>query len=630
MSYPILYSATETNFNHNGIGILSACVSCEVTEEANGAFELAMTYPMDGVHFAEIGDRAIIKAKADQFRDTQLFRVYAISKPMNGIVTVLAAHISYDLSGIPVKPFSASTAIGALAGLKNNAVIDCPFNFWTDKSVSTKFSVDAPASIRSRLGGVEGSILDVYGGEYEFDNFTVKLHQNRGYNRGVSIRYGKNLTDIQQDQNCSNVATGIYPYWMKEAEDGTSELVELPEKIVKAPGTYNFVKIRTLDLSGEFENAPTIDQLRSKTQSYIQNNDIGVPSVSWSVSFEQLSKSEEYKHLALLERVSLFDTVNVEFPALNVSATAKVVKLVYDGLAERVKSVTLGSVRANIADTIANQQQEIQKAPTKSDLRKVQEAATAWLTNGKGYAYFRKDESGNIVDILFMDTQDAETAVNVMRVGQSGIGFSHNGVGGPYESAWTIDGNFVADFITTGTLDASLIKTGTLQSDDGKVSIDLAGGNKKMPTFNTGISTNGINIRGDAVNAKTLFYVGCVKPAGSGAYYSLLEFKDINGTTLHSMSEVFGDNFNSLGIISQYRNKNYGNGDNTSAIVQAIHGDGSSNGSAHFQLLGNDGYVHGSYSIDGDKVVSLTTDKINGKSISWKSNGDGTYTLVGQ
>ncbi len=455
MSYPILYSATEMNFDHNGIGILSACVSCEVTEEANGIFELAMTYPMDGIHYEYIADRAIIKAKADQFRQPQLFRVYAISKPMSGIVTVLAEHISYDLSGIPVKPFSADMASSALAGLRNNAVADCPFEFWTDKDTSAKFNVPTPASIRSRLGGVTGSILDVYGGEYEFDNYTVKLHNNRGVNRGVSIRYGKNLTDIQQDQNCSNVATGVYPYWV----DGEGKnLVELPERIVNSPGTYSFVKIRTLDLSSEFETQPTVEQLRSKTESYIRTNNIGVPVVSWSVSFEQLSKSEEYKHLALLERVSLFDTVNVEFPALGVSATAKVVKMVYDVIADRVKSVTLGSVRANIADTIANQQQGIQQAPTKSDLKKAQEAATAWLTNGKGYKVERRDDLGRVIDTLYMDTPDIETAVNIMRVGQSGIGFSHNGVNGPYLSAWTIDGSFVADWITAGTLNAALVK----------------------------------------------------------------------------------------------------------------------------------------------------------------------------
>jgi phage minor structural protein len=213
VSYPILYSATETNFDHNGIGILSACVSCEVTEEANGIFEMAMTYPMDGVHFEEIGDRSIVKAKVDQFREPQLFRVYAISKPMNGIVKVLSEHISYDLSGIPAKPFSAPSVVSALVGLKENAVIDCPFEFWTDKETEAIFSSIVPSSIRSRLGGVAGSILDVYGGEYEFDNYTVKLHSSRGMNRGVSIRYGKNLTDIKQEQNCASVATGVYPYW---------------------------------------------------------------------------------------------------------------------------------------------------------------------------------------------------------------------------------------------------------------------------------------------------------------------------------------------------------------------------------------------------------------------------------
>ena len=573
MSYPILYRATETNFDHNGIGILSACVSCEVTEEANGAFELAMTYPMDGIHFAEIGDRAIIKAKADQFRQPQLFRVYAISKPMNGIVTVLAEHISYDLSGIPVKPFSASTASSALTGLKNNAVVDCPFDFWTDKATQANFKVSVPASIRSRLGGVAGSILDVYGGEYEFDNFTVKLHNGRGQNRGVSIRYGKNLTDIKQDQNCSSVATGVYPYWVSQ-ENG--ELVELPEKIINAPGTYNFVKIRTLDLSSEFETQPTVEQLRSKTQSYINANNIGVPTVSWSVSFEQLSKSDEYKHLALLERVSLFDTVNVEFPALGVSATAKAVKLVYDVIADRVKSVALGSVRANIADTIANQQQEIQQTPTKSDLKKAQEAATAWLTNGKGYAYFRKDDLGNIIDILFMDTQDPETAVNVMRVGQSGIGFSQSGVNGLYYSAWTIDGTFNADFI----------KAGSIESYDGALKINLSDGDFSFL-------------------------------ASQGESPEKYAFDPFWGFVGYGYDNVTGELVRSLRITPGRRTQV---GVRSSTMVStfddmpiSIMGGSTSLGSSGTRT-----------DIEGSPLRILY------KSVSWKANGDGTYTLIGK
>lgn len=455
MSYPILYSAMETNFDHNGIGILSACVSCEVTEEANGIFELAMQYPMDGVHFAEIGDRAIIKAKADQFREPQLFRVYAISKPMNGIVTVLAEHISYDLSGIPVKPFSAPTLTSALSMLKDNAVVACPFDFWTDKATQGNFKVSVPASIRSRLGGVAGSILDVYGGEYEFDNYTVKLHNNRGMNRGVSIRYGKNLTDIQQDQNCSNVATGVYPYW---ADAEGTVLVELPERIINAPGTYNFVKIRTLDLSSAFETQPTVEQLRSRTQNYINANNIGVPSVSLTVSFAQLEQTEEYKHLKLLERVSLFDTVNVEFPALGVSATAKAVKIVYDGLADRVKSATLGSVRANIADTIASQQQEIidysKDKPSVSLVQKISSALAKAImgANGGAVRLIDTNDDGEPDELYIADNADPVLAKKVWRFNYEGWGASKTGYDGPYIMGASFDTGILADFITAGIL----------------------------------------------------------------------------------------------------------------------------------------------------------------------------------
>ena len=610
MSYPILYSATETNFDHNGIGVLSACVSCEVTEEANGVFELAMQYPMDGIHYEHIADRAIIKAKADQFRQPQLFRVYAISKPMNGIVTVLAEHISYDLSGIPVKPFSAYAVSGALSGLKSNAVVDCPFEFWTDKDTEANFKVSIPASIRSRFGGVAGSILDVYGGEYEFDNYTVKLHNNRGMNRGVSIRYGKNLTDIKQDQKCSNVSTGVYPYWV---DNEGENLVELPERIVNAPGTYNFVKIRTLDLSSEFETQPTEDQLRARAERYVVSNDIGIPSVSLTVSFAQLEQNEEYKHLKLLERVSLFDTVNVEFPALGVSANAKAVKLVYDVLADRVKSTTLGSVRANIADTIVEQQKEIEKKPTKTDLEKAKEAATAWLTNGKGYAYFRKDDLGNIVDILFMDTQDLATAVNVMRVGQSGIGFSNNGVNGQYYSAWTIDGKFNADFIAAGTLDASLIKTGTLRSDDGKVSIDLSSDTEAI--FNTGVSTNGLTVRGDSVGAKNLVSINAVSVDGRDTLSFI--FSTPNGDGVGAFSNTFDGN-NAVGL--QYRAFSL---DSIGGLLSGVDINTQANGYAEFALVDGVGNRLGRFYTNGSettiRVNNAYFSKFDGHQLAWKT-----------
>lgn len=462
MSYPILYSATETNFSSNGLGILGDCVSCEVTEEANGLFELVMQYPMGGIHYEDIADRSIIKAKADQFRDPQLFRVYAISKPMSGIVTISARHISYDLSGIPVSPFTAGSVSLALADLKNNAVTDCPFNFWTDKDTSGAFSVSVPSSIRSRLGGVEGSILDVYGGEYEFDNYTVKLHNSRGMNRGVSIRYGKNLTDIKQEQNCASIATGIYPYWAGDV-DGNTVLVELPEKIINAPGTYDFVKIKTVDFTERFEAQPTVAQLRSVAESYVQSNNIGIPTVSLTVSFAQLEQTDEYKHLKLLEQVLLFDTVNVEFPALGVSATAKAIKIVYDSLSDRVKSITLGSTKANIADTVATQQQEIAKKPSISLVQSVAMGLTAAILGAKGGAVRILDTNGDgMPDTLYVaDNPDPALATKVWRWNYEGWAGSKNGYVGPFVLGATLKDGLLADSVTAANLVA-----GTITSKD--------------------------------------------------------------------------------------------------------------------------------------------------------------------
>lgn len=474
MSYPILYSSTETNFNNNGLGILNDCVSCVVTEEANGIFELEMQYPMDGIHYSEIYDRSIIKAKPDQFREPQLFRVYHKSKPLSGIVSVSAQHISYDLSGIPVSPFEAESASHALQSLKNNAVVDCPFEFWTDKSTSGKFKVSVPSSIRSNLGGLEGSILDVYGGELEFDNFKVKLHQNRGINRGVSIRYGKNLTNIKQDENCANVATGIYPYWANQ--DG--EIIELPEKIVNAEGSHDFVRIKTVDFSQEFEEAPTVENLRTRANKYIKSNKIGVPVVSTSVSFAQLEQSIEYKGLKLLERVALFDYVNVVFPALGVQSTAKAVKLVYNVILDRVESITLGSVKQNIASTIATQTQEIEKKPSISNVQKIASAISLNILGANGGAIRLLDTNGDgKPDELYVaDNEDPTQAVKVWRWNYQGWAGSKNGYNGPFELGATLEDGILANAITAANLIA-----GTIKSADGKTFfLDLDNGILEM------------------------------------------------------------------------------------------------------------------------------------------------------
>lgn len=469
----LLYPSEEQAFDSNGQGALSDCISCQVTEERNGAYELQMEYPIDGIHYSEIAQRSILFAKPTPYEDPQPFRVYRITKPLNGRVTVYAQHLSYDLSGIPVSPFAVNSVTGAFSNFKTKAAVENPFTFWTDKTTQAAFSVETPASIRSLLGGSQGSILDVYGGEYEFDRWTVRLWNQRGQDSGVTIRYGKNLTDLQQDENISNVATGVYPYWKSAGEDAT--LVELPEKIVNAPGTYNFTRVVPLDLSAQFDEQPTVAQLRTRAQKYVEDNNIGIPTVSLTVAFQPLDQTEEYKNLALLERVNLCDTVTVEYPELGVSAKAKCIRTVYDVLKGRYARIELGDARANIADTILSQEEEIKKAPTTSYIKQAVNNATSLITGNKGgYVVLRDtNNDGEPDEILIMNTPDVATATKVWRWNNAGLGYSSNGYNGPYTTAITQNGAIVANFITAGELNGSIVKTGRIESHDGAVYFDL-------------------------------------------------------------------------------------------------------------------------------------------------------------
>lgn len=474
---PILFPQNETEFRTQGLGALSDCISCTVTEERNGAFELEMQYPARGIHFNEITDRCIVFAIPSPYRSPQPFEIYRITKPTNGVCTIYARHISYNLSGVPLRPFTANSAPAAISGLKTNAAYENPFTFWTDKSTSAFFSVSVPSATRSVLGGKTGSILDVYGGEYEWDRFTVKLHNQRGRDNGVSIRYGKNLTDIEQDHNISNVVTGIYPYWA----DSDGNLVTCNPPIIDAPGTYNFVRVVPVDFSSDFEERPTPSQLEAKAKQYVNSNNVGIPSVSITVSFIQLEQTEEYKHLALLQKCDLCDTLTVQFEELRVDAKAKIVKTKTDVLKERYISVDIGDARTNIADTIVSQGQEIQKRPTVTQVQQAVNNATEWITNGGGYIVAIKDENGNWKELVSLDKNNLQEAKNVWRWNNGGFGFSPNGYNGPYKVAITQDGHFVADFITTGTLVANIIKAGILQSNDGETFfLDIENGVLKM------------------------------------------------------------------------------------------------------------------------------------------------------
>lgn len=479
---PALYYKNETIFAHNGVGLLSEAVKATVTEERNGSYELSLQYPITGRFYSEITEGAIIKAKANETSEPQLFRIYKSSKPINGIVTYSAEHISYDLNGIPLLGFSIKNATPQTALTKaiEGAALPCPFTAYSNISTLNSTEILTPCSVRALLGGQKGSLLDVWGGEYEFDNFTVKLYLHRGKDNGVVIEYGKNLKDIKQESNIAECYTHLMPYavYTVQDESGNAEekYIYLAEKVIPLTEAEDIGhhKAFIMDFSDRFGDNEEIteEKLRAKATAYAAAADLGTPKVNITVSFVQLWQTEEYKNIAPLERVKLCDTVTVRFSKLGVAATSKVIKTVYNSLQEKYESVTLGDAKSSFANTVNKQQEAIQEikssvkkgqAEATEQLKKAIANATSLITGHSG-GYVVLNPAEKPQEILILDTPTIDEAVNVWRWNSGGLGYSSTGYNGEYSLAMTMDGAIVADFISTGILNGALLQADSVQS----------------------------------------------------------------------------------------------------------------------------------------------------------------------
>lgn len=467
---PILYDADRTSFPagvDNGLGVLADAMSCKVTQELNGQYELELHYPVEGIHYGEIALRAILRATVGPDGKLQPFRVYRIVPGMNGTAAVYARHIAYDLGGYVVSPFTAADAPSAVAGIKSHALpAGMPFTLTTDKTTVAAMAVEVPTSAWSLLGGQQGSLLDVYGGEYEFDGWAVRLLTRRGADRGVSVRYGKNLTDLTQDANCASCYTGAVPYWRGNGTTVTAAPVY-------AEGDFGYTRLMPLDLSSSFEQQPTQEQLQAAATSYIKQNRLGVPAVSWDVKLALLSQASGYEDVAFLEQIYLGDTVGVYFQRLGVNAKARVNRIVWDCLLDHYDSVALGSVKANIAATIAGQQKEIDAKPSVSLVEQISSSLAAALlgANGGSVRLLDTNGDGEPDELYIADDPDPTKAKKVWRFNYEGWAASSTGYNGPYTMGATIAGGIQAWMVTAAHLIA-----GTISSEQKNFFINLDGG----------------------------------------------------------------------------------------------------------------------------------------------------------
>jgi len=474
---PILYKSDTTNFATYGIGTLTDTISCEVTEERNGVYECVLKYPVTGVHFGEIKKERLIKAKPNDTSKPQAFRIYRITTPLNGIVTIYAQHISYDLIGIPVPMCSTAPMMPQLLAdqLFASALVPHNFTFKTEYTLPQRCEIAKPKNLRAVLGGSGGSFLDIWGGEFEWDNFDIIQHKERGANNGVVIEYGKNLTKLEQDSDISEIYTDLLPFAVSTDEEGVETVVTLYEQTLPITKTTLMQKkILIKDFTDSFEEGENIhhNELRLKAKDYIANNPLGIETPSLTISFAALWKQPEYP--AILERVSLCDTVTVKHTDYGISVQQKVIKTVYDSLLEKYISITLGAAKSSFINEVSNTKAAMQTVTQTVDrmptlVNAAINNATKLITGQKGgYVILNGDsETSMPYELLVLDQPNIADAVNVWRWNVGGLGFSSNGYNGPYETAITADGQIVADFVTTGTLLADIIKAGIISSKDG-------------------------------------------------------------------------------------------------------------------------------------------------------------------
>lgn len=526
------------------IGWLSECTACEVTEERNGVYELELVYPIGATHANDIVTDCYIKAKPNQTSANQLFHIYKVSKPINGEFTVYAEHVSYILSGYPVPTVSASgnaqVAINAiLTAAKNQIGKATGFTAaTTDISLSSSINL-SNVSARAALGGVEGSVLYTYGGEYEFDNYTIKLHKSRGKDNGVRIAYGKNMTELKCDVDMSASYTGIFGYVKTDDISLTSSY-----NVTNTSGISTRILVR--DFSSDFGgNAPTQSSLDAAVKKYAEDNDINSIKASVTVSFVNLAQSPEYANIAPLETVNLCDTVTVYHKELGVNIKAKVIKTVYDTIAEKYTKIELGSARTDMSRIISQTVKEATDAKniaisSKSEVTAAyQEAianATAAITGNSG-GYIRLNPSENPQELLIMNTADASTATKIWRWNLSGLGYSSTGYNGAYKTAITQDGHIVADFIDTGTLTANIIKAGIMQSVNGQFSFNLESGHIEASDIN--ITGGDINLDGGQLSIENSGFKTDLSSGYLQMYYTTnmqsganYEYFDINNTMI--------------------------------------------------------------------------------------------------
>lgn len=437
-----VYDSSEKLFNHNGIKILHP-LSAIVFKEDNGDYYIEVEDSIEKVDYYQAS--MIINCPTPFPEGNQSFRIVKIDKT-NSRVKVKANHVYFDTDNYMIddKYIVDKDCNYALDYLNKNCDVETPFT--TNSDVT---STNSYRCVRKLLSEAITTLIDRWGGHLVRDNFNISIKQNIGVDRGLVVKYRKNITSIKAEEVWDNVVTKIMPV----GKDGLllpEKYLEVKDKLYDIP----FSKIVKIDQNLEQEENESdedfterlIADLRLKAQSYLEENKY--PKVNYNLS-------------ANLDNITdVGDTIYVDHPKLNIKMTTNVISVKWDVISKKYKNIEFGNFRNKLKDllknmnTIANEISKDNSNETKSFLEKELIDATnkIWGTLGNSFVIYEGDK------ILIVDKLPKEQAKNVILMNNGGIGFSNTGINGTFVTAWTIDGGFNANFITSGKIDTSLIE----------------------------------------------------------------------------------------------------------------------------------------------------------------------------
>lgn len=460
--YPILYPANEKKFENNGLGIITDVEEISVVEELNGQFELEMTVPIQTCNRLNIEKRMFIFVDANETDQGQPFRIYEYDKADDYTMFIRAKHITFDTEKQFIESYKNDRVktVEALNEILTRSEPKKPWIAWSDIDTETKVNLERQQT-SDCIQGVRGSMLDSFGGEIKRDMYRFEFHKQRGRDNGVLIAFQKNMTGIDVKLDIDSVATRIFPYTQGENE---GDIIILPERFIDSPyiNNYDDILIRVV----EIQDVKSVEQLRNKAKSFFVNNKIDIPKMSAKISFVPLQKVAGYEKYAVLERVALGDTVHCSHPDFPEVTAAKVIRTDYDPISEMYHSIEIGDAKFSLTGSQKGLEDKIKDdiENNKSEWRKIIDQVTDKITGNSG-GHVVLHPKNNPSEIFVMDKDDINLAKQVLRINKEGIGFSKNGVNGPFETAWTVDGVFVADFMKTGTINADLANIINIKAD---------------------------------------------------------------------------------------------------------------------------------------------------------------------